>query len=114
MVSQANIACELFKKIGINPCLINIHTLKPLNKPFLKKYIKNFKYIITVEEHTIIGGLSSLIAQSFISEFKKEKKFLNISLPDKFGPTGSYEYLLDYHGLNGKKIFKKIRDFLKK
>lgn len=113
ILGQVQIACELLEKINIKPCLINIHTLKPFNKNFLKKYIQKFKYIITIEEHTIIGGLNSLISQSFINELKKDKSIFNISLPDKFGPTGNYEYLLNYHGLNGKKIFKKIKNFLK-
>ena len=113
ILGQAKIACELLRQSGIKPFLINVHTLKPFNKIFLNKYIKNFKYIITVDEHSIIGGLHSQISQNFIGELKKEKNFLNISLPDKFGPTGNYEYLLDYHGLTGKKIFKRIKNFLR-
>ena len=114
VLGQVKIATNLLKKSNINPCIINIHTLKPLNTPFLKKYINNYRHLITIEEHTIIGGLNSLLSQNFISEFNNNKKILNISLPDEFGPTGNYEYLLDHHGLSGKKIFKKIKDFLKK
>lgn len=112
ILGQAKIACELLSKVEINPTLINIHSLKPLNELFIKKFIKKFKHIITVEEHTIIGGLNSLISQNFINKFQKDKKLLAISLPDKFGPTGTYEYLLKYHGLTGDKIFKKIKEFL--
>ena len=113
VIGQVKIACDLLKRSNINPCIINIHTLKPLNTSFIKKYINNFKYIVTIEEHTIVGGLNSLLTQSFVSELNHNKKILNISLPDEFGPTGDYEFLLDYHGLSGKKIFKKIKNFLK-
>ncbi len=112
IVGETKKAIKLLQKNNINPCLINIHALKPLNVSYLKKFIKKYKFIITIEEHTITNGLNSLIIQNFIDEFKNNKKILNISLPDKFGPTGDYDYLLNYHGLNFNKIFLKIKKFL--
>ena len=112
IVGEAKKAVKLLQKDNINSCLINIHALKPLNVSYLKKFIKKYKFIITIEEHTVINGLNSLITQNFVNEFKNNKKILNISLPDKFGPTGDYSYLLDYHELNFNKIFLKIKKFL--
>ena len=69
----------------------------------LKKYNK----IACIEEHTSIGGLNSLTSE-LIAKSGLKKNFISISLPEKFGPTGTYEYLLNYHGLTSDKIVKKI------
>ena len=96
------------KKIGIK--LLNIHSLRPINSKLIKE-IKNFNKIITVEEHSIVGGLYSIVSEiSTNHNLKKEIK--SISLPAKFGPTGNYEFLLDFHNLNEKKIKKQILKFI--
>jgi len=69
------------------------------------------KPIITVEEHTVVGGLGSAVA-----EYKATKRnapaHLLIGLPDEFGITAEYRYLLDHHGLVGPKIAERIRAWL--
>ncbi len=106
MVAESLEAANILSNKGINVELVNVHTLKPLDNLILKK-IKSFKNIITVEEHTSIGGLGSAISE-IIAKNSISTNFLPISLPDKFGPTGTYKFLLDYHGLTGPKIAKKI------
>lgn len=105
-------ASKYLKEKNITFSMVNIQTLKPFNKKIIKNYINKFKYIIIIEEHTKVGGLWSIITENYINEFNN-KKFLNISLPDKFGPTGSYNYLLNYHGLNAKRISERIEKFVK-
>ena len=96
------------KKTSIK--LLNIHSLRPINSKLLNE-IKKFKKIIVVEEHSIIGGLYSIVSETITSHnLKKEVK--SISLPAKFGPTGNYEFLLDFHNLNEKKIKNQILKFL--
>ena len=81
--------------------LLNIHSLRPINSKLLNE-IKKFKKIIVVEEHSIIGGLYSIVSETITSHnLKKEVK--SISLPAKFGPTGNYEFLLDFHNLMKRK-----------
>ena len=66
-----------------------------------------FKKIVTIEEHSIFGGLYSIIAEKIATNCSNTNLF-PIALPDAFGPTGTYNYLLDYHGLTSEKIAKKI------
>ena len=73
---------------------------------------KEFKKIITIEEHTTIGGLGSIIAEKILKN-KIKAELCSYSLPDKFGPTAKYNYLLGYHGLDAKGITKKIIKLLK-
>jgi len=110
MVSQCLGASKLLKKKNISVELLNIHTIKPINKIIIKS-LKKYKKIVTVEEHTIIGGLGSIVSEILTTNSLKSK-LLKIALPDKFGPTGNYNYLLDFHGLVEKKITKKILNFL--
>ena len=112
MVSQSLKASQILDKENINCEIINIHTLKPIDEKIVN-LLKKFRKVATIEEHSIIGGLGSIIAEK-IAKHSIKCQFLTIGLPDLFGPTGTYDYLIDYHGLNGEKIAKKIINFLKK
>ena len=104
--AQALNALDILKKKNISVQLINIHTIKPLNKQILM-LIKRFKNIIIIEEHSSVGGLSSSIFE-IIAKNNLKKNILNLNLSNRFGPTGTYNYLLNYHNLSAKKIAKKI------
>lgn len=109
MVAQSLITINILSENGINAELINIHTLKPFSTNIVNK-LKLFNHVVTIEEHSIIGGLNSIIAEKIASNYLKTH-LLSVALPDAFGPTGTYSYLLDYHGLTGKKIAQKILKF---
>jgi len=114
MVAQSLIASEILDKQNINCEIINVHTLKPIYEKIVN-LLQKFEKIVTIEEHSIIGGLGSIIAEKIAKLDGKDKcRLLTIGLPDSFGPTGTYNYLIDYHGLSGPKIAKKIIKFLKK
>jgi transketolase len=100
------LASKILKNKKINAKVMNIHTLKPLLNSITSE-LKKFKKIITVEEHSEIGGLGSIISEK-ISKNGLKATLKTISLPDNFGPTGNYKYLIDYHGLTGEKIAKQI------
>ena len=106
MVSQSLKASKILDKENINCEIINIHTLKPINEKIIN-LLKKFRKIITIEEHSVIGGLGSIIAEK-IAQHSIKCRLLTIGLPDFFGPTGTYDYLLDYHGLSGEKIAKDL------
>lgn len=107
---QAKLATETLKKQNINIALINCHTIKPFDEEILSEIYKHDNVII-VEEHSIVGGLNSIISD-LLSKNSIHKKILSITLPDKFGPTGDYSYLLNYHGLSHDKISSQIKEFL--
>ena len=106
IVVQSLLATKILNKNGINAELMNVHTLKPFSDQIVEK-LKLFNQVVTVEEHTIFGGLNSIVAEKIATNCPKTNLF-PIALPDAFGPTGTYNYLLDYHGLTGEKIAKKI------
>ena len=109
MVAQSLIAIKILNENDIDTELINVHTLKPLSDQIVEK-LKLFNRVVTIEEHSIIGGLNSIIAEKIASNCPKTNLF-PIALPDAFGPTGTYNYLLDYHGLTGQKIAQKVLKF---
>ncbi len=112
VVSQTLIASKILLKKNINCGVINLNTLKPIDKN-IKSLLKSYRYVVTVEEHSIIGGLSSIISD-IVSKNNINTKILNIALPDKFDKTGGYNFLINYHGLSGNKISQQILKFLKK
>jgi transketolase len=111
MVAQCQIAVDLLHKQNISAELLNVKTVKPIHSDLMAK-IHSFKKIVTVEEHTVIGGLYSTVAE-IVGVLKDHKQIKPIALPDQFGPTGTHKYLLDHYGLTGEKIALKIRDFAK-
>tara|TARA_B100001057_G_scaffold499776_1_gene611737 strand:- start:1471 stop:2442 length:972 start_codon:yes stop_codon:yes gene_type:complete len=111
ILGQIKLSLDNLKKQKINAELINVISLKPIDASLIKN-LKRFKKIITIEEHTSIGGLGSIIAEIILKNQIKSELY-SISLPDKFGPTAKYDHLLKYHGLDSLGITKKITNFLK-
>jgi len=91
---------------GYDLKLININSIKPIDTKLIN-ICKKFKKIITIEEHLSIGGLFSSISE-MMTKNRINSSLFSISLGEKFGPTGKYEYLLNFHGLNSEKIKKFI------
>ena len=107
MVFPSIEASEILKKKNINARVINVHTIKPLDFNFINQNSSKQKMIVTVEEHSLIGGLSSAVSEA--NSFLKEKPSqLSISLPDEYFNGGEYKDLLDKHGLNPAGIAEKI------
>ncbi len=107
MVYQAREAAKILLEKGISASVVNMHTVKPLDSETLQKVTQGKKLIVTVEEHNIIGGLGSAVAE-LISTYKQSPRQLFIGVPDTFCKPGTYEYLLDYFGLTAEKIADKI------
>ena len=103
MVYQAIKASEILHGKGISCTVLNMHTIKPLDVKAIEQHSKNKNLLVTVEEHTVCGGLGSAVAEHFSSHTRKPPHLI-LGLPDRFGPTAEYEYLLDYYGLNGQGI----------
>ena len=107
MVHEALETAKILKERGIDATVLNMHTLKPLDTDALDKAIANSNMIVSLEEHSIIGGLGSAIAE-YTSKFSNSPPLLSLGLPDSFLDSGEYRYLLDKYGLVAEKIAKKI------
>ena len=99
---------RMLKESGISAALIDVHTIKPLDKK-IRKMGKKFGRIVTLEEHSTIGGLGSAIC-----EIVENAKVTRIGVEDKFGVCSkNYLQLLDYYNLTPKKVFRKIMEVVK-
>ena len=112
ILGQAKLSVKALKKLNIYAELVNIVSLKPIDEGVTNLF-KKYKKIVTIEEHTSVGGLGSIMAEKILKN-RIKTELLSISLPDKFGPTGTYDYLLKYHGLDSDSITKKIIKLVKK
>lgn len=106
-VAIAQGAAKILEGAGISTEVVNMHTIKPLDTDILASLSKRFERIFIIEEHSRIGGLGSAIAD-FYSENSTGPAQTLFSLPDDFGPTAEYNYLLDYYGLTSEKVADKI------
>ena len=109
MVGNALKVAEDLAAEGIDSSVVDMHTLKPLDKDVIDL---NKKLIVTLEEHSIIGGLGSAVAD-ILSQYTSHPKLLKLGINDRFVPVGSYKYLLQECGLNIECIKNEIINNLK-
>ena len=107
MVYNALKASELLNNQEFKTTVIDMHTIKPIDENMLEQISKNFKLIVTVEEHNVIGGLGSAVAE-YISGISQSPPLLKIGIQDSYGEAGSYHALLEEKKLMPNQIFKKI------
>lgn len=103
VVNAMKVANELVAE-GVVASVVDMHTIKPLDVEAINL---NTKLIATVEEHNIIGGLGSAVAD-FLSQYTSHPKLLKFGVNDRFLPVGSYQYLLHQCGLDIESIKKEI------
>jgi transketolase len=112
MVHKALQAAELLAQKGIEAAVADMHTIKPLDKACLDKFLQH-KLLVTVEEHTVCGGLGSAVAEYLAAKRNKPPQLI-IGIEDFFPHAGDYNYLLEQCGLSEKQIAEKIlRQILK-
>ena len=107
MVDVALEAKEELKKDGINARVINIHTLKPIDKEILIKAAKATGAIVTVEEHNVIGGLGSAVSEVLSEEIPVP--VLKVGIQDTFGESGLPDQLLKAYGLTVNNVIEKVK-----
>ncbi len=108
VVSEALKAKEELEKEGINIRVVDMHTIKPIDKELIIKCAKETKKIITIEDHSIIGGLGSAVCEVLSEE--APTKVIRMGVKDTFGKSGKAEQLLDYFGLTAKQIIEKVKE----
>ena len=101
-VQEALKAKEELEKNGVNIRVVDMHTIKPIDKEIIIKCAKETKMLISIEDHNIIGGLGSSIAEVLIEEYPK--KLIRLGIKDTFGKSGNAEELMEYYGITAEKI----------
>ena len=107
MVAQAIEAAKLLEAEGISARVINIATIKPIDKEILVKAAKETGAIVTAEEHSVIGGLGSAVCEALCEE--KPVPVLKVGIQDTFGKSGPAEELLKIYGLTAADIADKAK-----
>ncbi len=111
MVSRALDAASQLAAEGIDARVINIHTLKPIDKEIIVKAAKETGLIITAEEHSVIGGLYSAVTEVVVQE--APCKVVPVAVMDTFGKSGPAKELLDVFGLNAANVVAKVKENIK-
>ena len=106
-VAYALEAAELLAADGIEATVINIHTIKPLDKELVVAAAKATGKVVTVEEHSTIGGLGSAVAECLCDEYPC--KVTRIGVNDVFGESGPAGELIKKYGLDGQSIYEKVK-----
>lgn len=110
MVNEALIAAETLKAEGVDVRVINIHTIKPIDKEIVIKAAKETGVIVTAEEHSIIGGLGSAVCEVLSEEYPVP--VIRLGVNDTFGKSGPALELLKIYGLDAENIVTKVKKAL--
>lgn len=108
-VAETLEAAEKLATDGIDAKVINIHTIKPLDEELIVEAAKETGKVVTIEEHSVIGGLGSAVCD-VLSE-KAPTKVLKIGINDTYGESGPAVELVKKYGLDAESIYKKIKEF---
>ncbi len=107
IISEVLKASKILLKKGISANVINVHTVKPIDKKCIIEKVRGKKLIVSVEEHNIFGGLGSAIAEC-LSNIKDVPRHLMLGINDKYSDGGDYKFLLNHYGITSIKIANKI------
>ncbi len=108
MVFHSLQAAEILKNQGISASVIDMHTIKPLDTDIIDRKICFVKLMVSVEEHSVAGGLGGAIAEHLCS-VREHPALLRLGIEDNFKPAGEYRYMLEQNGLLPEQIAFNIR-----
>ena len=111
MVHTALEAKDILAAEGIRARVIDIHTIKPIDKDLIIKAAKETGAIVTAEEHNIFGGLGSAVAEVVVENYPVPMKMVGIQ--DKFGKSGKPDVLMKMYGLTAENIVNKVKEAVK-
>ena len=101
-VAEALKAQKSLKEKGIDIRVVDIHTIKPIDKEIIIKCAKETKKLISIEDHNIIGGMGSAISEVLTNEFPA--KLIRLGVNDSFGRSGKAEELMKFFGITAENI----------
>ena len=107
-VAETLKAKEELEKENINIRVVDVHTIKPIDREMIVKCAKETEKIITIEDHSIIGGLGTAICEVLSEEYPT--KVIRMGMNDKFGKSGKAEQLLKYFKLDSQAIIEKVKE----
>ena len=110
-VAESLAAAEKLAADGVNAKVINIHTIKPIDRELIVKSVSKTGKAVTVEEHSINGGLGSAVAEVLCEE--QPAKLLRIGVEDRFGESGPAVELIHKYGLDVEGIYNKVKNYMK-
>ena len=110
-VASAVEAAEKLAADGIDAKVINIHTIKPLDEDLIVAAAKETGKVVTVEEHSVIGGLGSAVCDCLSEKCPTPVKKIGVN--DVFGESGPAVKLLEKYGLDGEGVYQSVKDYLK-
>lgn len=111
-VNSALEAAEMLKADGVNAEVINICTIKPLDEELIVKSAKKTGKVVTVEEHSVIGGLGSAVCDALCKA--APTPVYKLGVQDVYGESGSAQALLEKYKLDGKGVYQSIKEYLGK
>ncbi len=106
-------AAKILEKENISASVVNMHTIKPIDEDIILEKIKKNKIIFTAEEHNIIGGLGSAVAE-VKSSIESKCKLIRLGINDVYTKGGSQKYLQELNGLSIDKIVYTVKNYLNK
>ena len=113
MLPEAIEAARALKAKGVSAKVVSFHTVKPLDVDCLQDSFKRFKVVATIEEHSLIGGFGSAVAEWVIDNGIRPKSFIRVGTPDKFFKlSGEQEFAREKLGLTGHQIADRIHKAL--
>lgn len=112
MVAEALDAAEELEKEGINAEVINLHTIKPIDRNALVQSVKKTGCLVTAEEHQLAGGMGSAVLEVIAQEYPVPTEMVGIK--DTFGESGEPRQLMEKYGITSKEILEKSRQALKR
>ncbi|MBZ4645921.1 MAG: transketolase [Petroclostridium sp.] len=112
MVQKALEAADQLKAKGIKARVVNIHTIKPIDKELLVKCAQETGAVVTAEEHNIYGGLGAAVAEVLTKEYPVPMEYVGVQ--DVFAESGDYEQLLKKYGLSAENIVYKVESVVKR
>lgn len=108
---EVMVAYDELKKYGYNPAVFTFPTVKPIDKEVVERISSSFDIIVSVEEHNIIGGFGSSIAEVMAEMSNKKAKLIRIGLDDEYSiKVGDQKHLRHQYGMDSKAIVKMITD----
>ena len=106
-VSEALKAQEQLKENGIDVRVVDIHTIKPIDRDIIIKCAKETKKLISIEDHNVIGGLGSAISEVLTDECPT--KLIRLGINDTFGKSGNAVELMEYFGITAERIIEEVK-----
>lgn len=110
MAQEAIKANEILKLNGINAEIINVHTIKPIDKETIIKSAKKTGCVLTVENHNLIGGLKSAVCEVLMEEYPVPLRSIGIN--DTFGQVGKMDYLKEIYQMRVEDIVKSVKEVM--